>query len=237
MSEWEYVSAKLGKVTEATRAIAHEVFEAAKAAGHDVWYLWGMGTSAEHATGRALDFMVRNQAGGDWVRNYIWQNRSRFGLKHVIWWQRITSTVTSPGMVRLMEDRGNSTANHYDHVHMLRFDQGYAGPTTPVETTTLAVDGQLGPKTIARWQQVMGTPVDGKISETSDLVKAVQRRLNMNIAAGLVVDGKGIRQDGRQYKTVRALQRYLWTPQDGVMSVPVSEVVKAIQRQLNKNTF
>lgn len=237
MSDWEYVSAKLGNITEATRAVAHEVFEAAKTAGHDVWYLWGIGPVPEHNSRLALDFMVHNKAAGDWVRDYIWANRARFGLKHVIWWQHITSTVTRPGEVRQMEDRGDSTANHYDHVHMLRFDSGYNGPTTPVVSTSLVVDGQLGPKTITRWQQVMGTPVDGKISVTSELVKAVQRHLNAHIGAGLAVDGQGIRQDGRRYLTVRALQRYLWTPQDGIMSVPVSEVVKAIQRQLNKNTF
>jgi hypothetical protein len=83
----------------------------------------------------------------------------------------------------------------------------------------------------------MGTPVDGVISETSELVMAVQRHLNNQIKAALTVDGKGIRQDNKVYKTVRALQKYFWTTQDGRMSVPVSDVVKKIQAQLNKNTF
>lgn len=105
------------------------------------------------------------------------------------------------------------------------------------KTPRLVVDDELGPKTISRWQQVMKTPVDGVISRPSELVKAVQRRLNAQVGAGLVVDGDGIRQDGHFYRTTRALQRYLGTPQDGVMSSPKSEVVKAVQRRLNENWF
>lgn len=236
MSEWENVSKQLGNITGTTRSIAKEIFSAAKLAGHDVWYLWGIGSSSEHSSRRALDFMVHNKAAGDWVRNYIWANRGRFHLKHVIWRQHITSTVTSPGVVRKMPDRGDSTANHYDHVHFMSFEGSYSGPG-PAEPSQLSVDGKLGPKTIAQWQRVMGTPVDGKISATSELVKAVQMHLNTRDKAGLLVDGKGIRQDGHRYKTVAAIQRYLWTMQDGIMSVPVSDVVKAIQRQLNKNIF
>jgi hypothetical protein len=69
------------------------------------------------------------------------------------------------------------------------------------------------------------------------LVRAVQRHLNRKINAGLVVDGRGIAQDGKRYATVLALQKYLGTPQDGVMSKPVSEVVKALQTRLNKGWF
>lgn len=42
----------------------------------------------------------------------------------------------------------------------------------------LDVDGSLGPATISRWQQVMGTPIDGRISKPSTMVKALQRWLN-----------------------------------------------------------
>jgi hypothetical protein len=108
-------------------------------------------------------------------------------------------------------------------------------PKPPV--WTLVVDGELGPKTIRRWQQVMGTTTDGKISDPSELVRAVQRHLNRKIAAKLLVDGRGIAQDGKKYKTVAALQRYLRTEVDGIMSKPKSEVVKALQRRLNENRF
>lgn len=110
-------------------------------------------------------------------------------------------------------------------------------PATPVVDRPLVVDGELGPATVRRWQSIMGTPADGVISRPSSLVKAVQRHLNTKAGAGLVVDGDGIRQDGRVYRTARALQRYLGTPQDGVISAPVSAVVKALQRRLNAGWF
>ena len=139
MSDYNYVSSKLGKVTAPTKSKSKEIFDAAKKAGHDVWFMWGYDGNAsntEHHSGRALDFMVKNEAAGDWVRNYIWSNRARLGLQHVIWEQHITSTVTQPGVRRKMADRGNTTANHYDHVHALFFTGVYKAPgsdTAPVD--------------------------------------------------------------------------------------------------------
>ena len=101
----------------------------------------------------------------------------------------------------------------------------------------LALNGRLDRATITRWQQVMKTPVDGKISDPSDLVKAVQRRLN-NRGARLVVDGKGIAQDGRAYATVKALQKHLGVNQTGRLSAGTSSpTVVALQKRLNAGTF
>jgi len=130
-ASYSTVSAKLGKVQPATKSISLEIFDAAAAAGHEIWYMWGMGSSSEHATGRALDLMVRNEAAGDWIRNYIWKNRRRLRLQHVIWEQHITSTVTQPGVRRKMADRGSVTENHYDHVHVLFFAGDYQKPGSP----------------------------------------------------------------------------------------------------------
>lgn len=115
-------------------------------------------------------------------------------------------------------------------------------PAPAPASVGLVVDGELGPKTIGRWQHVMGTPVDGTISDPSALVEAVQRKLN---AAGardwdgkaLKVDGLGIAQDGQKYRTTWALQVYLHTTRDGSMSVPKSGVVKALQARLNTGKF
>ena len=62
----------------------------------------------------------------------------------------------------------------------------------------LDVDGSRGGATNARWQQVMGTPIDGRIDRPSTCVKATQKWLN-SVAGGhirnltgkaqLVVDG------------------------------------------------
>lgn len=115
--------------------------------------------------------------------------------------------------------------------------RGTSTPVTPPATTGLTVDGLLGAATIRRWQQVMHTPVDGKISNPSDLIKAVQRALNSHGAKPvLLVDGKGIAQDGTVTHTIRALQSYLHTPVDGKLSKP-SDCVKALQRRLNTGTF
>lgn len=141
MSTFEEVSARIGNVPAATRSIAHEVYDAAKKAGHEIWYIWGKGTSTEHKTGRALDLMVRNEAAGDWVRNYLWANRKRLRLQHVIWEQHITSTTVQPGVRRRMEDRGNSTANHYDHVHTFHFTGKYQPPAPSVPTVPVS-DGK-----------------------------------------------------------------------------------------------
>lgn len=113
---------------------------------------------------------------------------------------------------------------------------------TPTPTPVphgLLEDGVLGPLTIRRWQERMGTPVDGIISTPSKLVGKVQEYLNRAdvVHAGLIVDGLGIRQDGRPYKTTRALQELLNTGTDGSLSTPVSATVRAVQHRLNTGTF
>ena len=111
-------------------------------------------------------------------------------------------------------------------------------PTPASNNEDLAEDGELGPKTISRWQEVMGTPVDGKISiPSSMLVAEVQRQLNRRINANLRVDGFGIVQNDQPYNTVAALQKYLGTSQDRRLSVPVSECITALQKRLNLGRF
>lgn len=160
---WDHVSSRLGNIQPATRSIAKELYDAAAAAGHDIWFMWGIGASSEHATGRALDLMVRNKAAGDFLRDYVWRNRERLRLRHVIWWQAITSTVTQPGVIRKMSDRGNSTANHKDHPHVLFLPGAYqpppeAKPSPPTfnanpqvikvqKALKVHADGKWGPKT------------------------------------------------------------------------------------------
>jgi hypothetical protein len=110
-------------------------------------------------------------------------------------------------------------------------------PTPPAAPQGLDIDGELGPKTISRWQSIMGTPVDGVISTPSQLVEAVQYKLKVLVTHTLATDGVGIYQDGNPYHTVAALQSYLRSPVDGILSTPVSECVKALQRRLNEGWF
>jgi peptidoglycan hydrolase-like protein with peptidoglycan-binding domain len=248
------VSDKLGPIKPEAMEVAKEVFAAAQAAGHEVRYMWGYdgdASNTEHHSGLALDFMINNHADGQWIRDYVWNNRGRLHLRHVIWEQHITSTVVSPGVVRLMADRGDTTANHMDHAHVLLFSGDYVAPgsgstdtsspapnPTPSSNGMVVIDGELGPKTIRRWQEIMGTPADGVIDPGySQLVAAVQQRLKDTVNHRLAVDGQGIYQNGQPYHTVAALQSYLKSPVDGILSSPVSQCVMALQRRLNEGRF
>ncbi|MEK4305840.1 N-acetylmuramoyl-L-alanine amidase [Oceanobacillus sp. FSL K6-0251] len=106
------------------------------------------------------------------------------------------------------------------------------------------VDGKWGKSTTLALQKALGTPQDGFISKQprnsvtqslygntvqfgnggSNVVVALQRKV------GAKADGK------LGPATIRALQKALGTPQDGVLSRP-SMVVKELQRRLNAGTF
>lgn len=124
-----YRMSKVGSIPAGTRSKCVEFIKAGAAAGHDIWFTWGCG-GGEHSCppGLALDLMIRNYAANEWVRNYIWVNRERLDVRHVITNQTITSTVVQPGVRRPMSDRGNTTANHYDHTHVLFLSSDYTPP-------------------------------------------------------------------------------------------------------------
>jgi peptidoglycan hydrolase-like protein with peptidoglycan-binding domain len=195
MTTWTYASSKLGAITPATKSIARELFDAATKAGHDVWFMWGMGGGDEHGSGRALDLMVRNEAGGDFIRDYIWRNRERLRLRHVIWEQHITSTVVSPGVRRKMADRGSVTQNHYDHVHVWFFDGAYRAPSTSSGGSTSSTSsrtlarGSTGTR-VRKLQHGMNTvfpaysklAVDGRFGPATEaVVREFQRRARIEV--------------------------------------------------------
>ncbi|MCS4593762.1 ligand-binding protein SH3 [Brevibacterium sediminis] len=71
------------------------------------------GTGSDHNTGEAVDIMITGST-GDRIAEYLIQNQSALNVKYVIWKQRIWM----PGQGwKGMEDRGDATANHFDHVH------------------------------------------------------------------------------------------------------------------------
>ena len=128
----------------------------------------------------------------------------------------------------------------------------YAGATGSATVTTtapaapsvpqIAVDGIIGAATVRRWQTVMGTTVDGVVSNQlavayrpalvavnhnepygqSQLVRAVQR------VVGVTVDGL------LGPVTIKAIQRRLGVVVDGVLG---RETAKALQRRLNEGCF
>lgn len=140
-------------------------------------HVWGYDpnvSNTEHHSGLAVDFMLYaggkvDTALGNRIYNYLWTNRARLGVRHIIWQQSITSTVVDAGVRRPMADRGNDTANHRDHVHVLFFDVPYR----PIETKPI----------IKAWP---GT--NYRIGSKNANVGWIQKRLNALIHAGLKVD-------------------------------------------------
>lgn len=170
----------IGPVKTPTKAIAKEIIAHLNKIGRPLpiypekasSVIWGYNPdNGEHETGRALDIMVSNNVViGNAVVDYLWKNRERFGLVHMIYRQRIKSTRVDYGRWRGMADRGNSTNNHFDHIHVLfsgktirpATGDGYAHPVlklgskgesvrhaqTLLHSRTAAVDGDYGPKTV-----------------------------------------------------------------------------------------
>ena len=78
----------------------------------------------------------------------------------------------------------------------------------------LDVDGVRGGATNARWQQVMGTPIDGRIDRPSTCVKATQRFLNAQVASAHIrnLTGKSALDVDGYYEpaTIKVLQFVLF---------------------------
>lgn len=79
----------------------------------------GLAGRGEHATGHALDIMVRGPL-GDEIAAFLQENRAALGIEYLIWEQRIWRPATSPNW-RGMKSRGGATANHFDHVHVTTY--------------------------------------------------------------------------------------------------------------------
>ncbi|NEM04457.1 hypothetical protein GCU54_00225 [Geodermatophilus normandii] len=70
-----------------------------------------------HPSGLALDYMVMTDAAlGDAIVAYHRAHWDELGVDYLIWEQRMLSSPN--GSWSMMEDRGGTTANHYDHVHV-----------------------------------------------------------------------------------------------------------------------
>ena len=75
------------------------------------------GDDGEHGTGQALDIMVSGST-GDEIADFVRSNAGALGVSEVLWEQQIWTVERSSEGWRPMEDRGSTTANHYDHVHV-----------------------------------------------------------------------------------------------------------------------
>ena len=124
--------------------------------------------------------------------------------------------------------------------------QGAQSSAPAANSGAIAVDGNVGPATVRRWQQVMGTSVDGIISGQqvpdgrtyarpaidssvvrygsggSDLIRAVQRRLGCG-TDGLLGPA-----------TIRAIQAHYGLAQDASFGPATA---RALQSALNQGRF
>ena len=78
----------------------------------------GLDAHGEHSTGRAIDIMTSDVRLGTSIAEFLRANASALGIYDIIWRQRIWTPVRASEGWRFMPDRGSSTANHYDHVHV-----------------------------------------------------------------------------------------------------------------------
>ncbi len=77
----------------------------------------GRSGSGDHGAGLALDIMCSGSL-GDAIAAYVRAHAGELGVSEVIWSQRIWTVQRSSEGWRPMSDRGSTTANHYDHVHV-----------------------------------------------------------------------------------------------------------------------
>lgn len=79
------------------------------------------GTGHGHGSGLAVDFMADKET-GDKIAKYIENNFDELDVYYVIWEQRYFMNIRNiygpANTWNKMPDRGGTTANHYDHVHV-----------------------------------------------------------------------------------------------------------------------
>lgn len=75
-------------------------------------------SKGHHGSGRAVDVMIPSNRVGWQVAGWVRNNRKRLGVSEVIFARRIWTVQRSKQGWRRMSDRGNKTANHFDHVHV-----------------------------------------------------------------------------------------------------------------------
>lgn len=73
--------------------------------------------SGAHGSGHALDVMVSGALGWT-IAEFVRANAGALGVSEVIYAQKIWTVERGSEGWRYMSDRGSTTANHYDHVHV-----------------------------------------------------------------------------------------------------------------------
>ena len=74
-------------------------------------------SDGEHGQGRAIDVMISGDTGWQ-VAEFLRANYAALGIEYIIYSQQMWSVERGGEGWRGMSDRGSTTANHYDHVHV-----------------------------------------------------------------------------------------------------------------------
>ncbi|WP_343997535.1 hypothetical protein [Nocardioides furvisabuli] len=106
-----------GSSIDAGRASLYEIHDAVCANWPEITSYGTWRSDGEHGQGRAIDIMVSGQTGWD-IAEFLRANHSALGIEYIIYAQQMWSVERSGEGWRGMSDRGSTTANHYDHVHV-----------------------------------------------------------------------------------------------------------------------
>jgi len=107
-------------VSSGVSANVVKVHEAVCAAFPEITTYGTFRGDGEHAQGIAVDIMVSGARGWE-VAEFVRAHYAELGVSYLIYSQQIWSVERSSEGWRGMEDRGSTTANHYDHVHVTTY--------------------------------------------------------------------------------------------------------------------
>jgi hypothetical protein len=186
----------LGPVKPHVRAAANAIGE-----GYGVTTIYGVAArsyASDHPLGLALDFMVGSEKiKGDNIAAYCAKNAQALKVTYVIWYQKIFSVERASEGWRDMEDRGSTTANHMDHVHVsfasisgaqtVGFSIPSIPPIAPIVPWDI-VPGQPSPPEILGG---VGAGVDAALAPLTSLASAIGWLTDSHnlIRVGIVIGG------------------------------------------------
>jgi hypothetical protein len=106
-----------GSSIDAGRASLYEIHDVVCANWPEITSYGTWRSDGEHGQGRAIDIMVTGATG--WaIAEFLRANYAALGIEYIIFSQQMWSVERGGEGWRAMSDRGSTTANHYDHVHV-----------------------------------------------------------------------------------------------------------------------
>lgn len=140
-------------------------------------YGWREDPIPDHPSGQALDIMLRDDgrteqsaSEGATIAGFLMANWQQLGVVYFIFRQQIWH----PGQAfRLMEDRGDWTQNHMNHIHVLVNGQHKAyGPLVSAAGVTLPADQLPDPAALRRAQEARVAKLRGDVAVARKVARA-----------------------------------------------------------------